>query len=63
MRARELKAARKRLDLTQLALAAALDIHQVTVAKYETGADPIPQAIALAVEALERRAAEARKTA
>jgi hypothetical protein len=53
MRSRELTAARKRLGLTQERLARAL----------ETGRDPIPRAIALAVEALEYRARRPRKTA
>jgi transcriptional regulator with XRE-family HTH domain len=59
--ARALVICRARLGLTQVALAAALDIHRITVAKYEAGEDPIPRLVALAVEALERRAAEGSK--
>jgi len=56
MRARELKAARKRLGLSQQALADTLEVHRVTVNLYETGKDPIPQAITLAVECLRKTA-------
>jgi len=63
MRARELKAARKRLGLSQQALADTLEVHRVTIALYETGKDPIPKMVSLAVEALETRAAGTRKTA
>ena len=63
MRARELAATRKRLDLTQAALAKALGVHPMTVSRYETGQDPIPVLVALAVEALEYRARGTRKTA
>ncbi len=55
MRARELKQARARLGLTQAALAEVLDIHRISVAKYEGGTLPVPRLVALAVEALERR--------
>ena len=63
MRARELKAARARLGLSQEGLAKALDIHRVTVALYETGRQPIPKVVALALETLETRGAGARKSA
>ena len=63
MRARELKAARARLGLSQAALAEALEVHRVTITVYEAGRQPIPRLVALAVEALERRSAEGRKSA
>jgi len=63
MRVRELKAARARLGLTQQGLADALGIHRVSVARYETGEDPLTRLVALAVECLEYRTARARKTA
>ena len=49
MRARELKAARARLGLSQEKLAKALGVHRVTVAGWENGASPVPKAIGLAV--------------
>ena len=42
MRARELKAARKRLDLSQEKLADALDIHPITVSTYDLEVLPVP---------------------
>jgi DNA-binding XRE family transcriptional regulator len=63
MRARELNAARARLGMTQKALAEALGLHPMTIARHEGGALPIPKVVALAVEALETRAARTRKTA
>jgi len=63
MRARELKQARTRLSWTQTELGAALDIHRLAIARYENGTLPVPRLVALAVEALERRAVEARKSA
>jgi DNA-binding XRE family transcriptional regulator len=51
----QLGAARKRLGLTQQRLADTLDVHRVTVAKWETDAEPIPRAITLALEALTHR--------
>jgi len=48
--------ARTRLELTQQQLADALGVHRVSVARWESGAEEIPQAITLAVEALTRRA-------
>ena len=55
MRARELKAARAWLELSQGQLADALDVHRIT-SVWETGAKLIPRTVALAVECLERRA-------
>jgi DNA-binding XRE family transcriptional regulator len=63
MRARELKAARARLGLSQAALAEALEVHRVTITVYEAGRQPIPRLVALAVEALERRSQAASKSA
>ncbi len=62
MRARELKAARARLGLGQQKLAEALDVYRETVARWETGALAVPRMVALAVEALEYRAAKPRKS-
>jgi len=55
MRARELKAARARLGLSQTALGAVLDVSQAAIAKWEGGTLPVPTVVALAVEALESR--------
>jgi predicted transcriptional regulator len=52
MRARELKKARARLGLTQVALAKALDVHRTVVARYETSVMPIPRTVELAVQYL-----------
>jgi DNA-binding XRE family transcriptional regulator len=59
--ATQLKAARKTLGLTQEQLAAALDVHRVTIARWETDAEPIPRVIALAMEALRLRAKRRRR--
>jgi DNA-binding XRE family transcriptional regulator len=56
MTARQFKAARKSLGVTQQHLALSLDVHRVTIARWETGAEPIPRAIELAIEALQARA-------
>jgi transcriptional regulator with XRE-family HTH domain len=45
----ELRAARAKLGLTQLALARALGVTQVTVARWETGVLPIDKRTAMAV--------------
>jgi DNA-binding transcriptional regulator YiaG len=55
MRARELKAARVRLGLSQTALGAALGVTRGAVAKWEGGTLPVPVVVALALEALEHR--------
>jgi len=52
MRARELRAARARLKLSQAKLADVLGLHWVTICNYERGQDPIPRLVALAIEAL-----------
>jgi transcriptional regulator with XRE-family HTH domain len=57
MRRRELQAARHRLGLSQEALAKALGVTRSAVAKWEGGTLSVPTMVALAVEALERRAA------
>ena len=63
MRAREFKAARQRLGLSQAKLAAALGMGWLQIMRYEHGRAEVPKVVALAVEALERREAEARKSA
>ena len=55
MRARELKQARTRLEMSQTALAEALGMSRSSVAQYEAGTQPIPKVVALAIEALEAR--------
>lgn len=57
----DLKAARKRLGMTQPELAAALSdnpdrtpIHQVSIAKWEAGTEKIPHMLARALRELER---------
>lgn len=51
----ELVAHRKALRMTQQALADALGVHQVTVARWETGAREIPPFLALALAQLKRQ--------
>jgi DNA-binding XRE family transcriptional regulator len=55
MRARELKAARTRLGLSQTALGKVLGVHRQSVARWELGSLPVPTVVVLAVEALEHR--------
>lgn len=47
---------RKALGMTQQQLADALQIHRVSVVRYEKNKEPIPLLVALAVEALQARA-------
>jgi transcriptional regulator with XRE-family HTH domain len=47
-----MKARRKRLGLTQLALAEKIGVHRISIARWETGAEPIPKTIALLMELL-----------
>jgi transcriptional regulator with XRE-family HTH domain len=61
MRAREFKAARDRLGLSQAKLAKALGMSVPQMNRYEHGKSRVPQVVALALEALERRAAEGSK--
>ena len=61
MRAREFKAARQRLGLSQAKLAAALGMDWLQIMRYEHGRAVVPKVVALALEALERRAAEGLK--
>ena len=65
MRAREFKAARERLGLSQAKMAKALDMSVPQMNRYEHGKSRVPGVVALAIECLERRAreAKARKTA
>ncbi len=48
----ELRAARQRMLLTQSHLATILDVSRPTISYYETGHAKVPQAVALAIEAL-----------
>jgi DNA-binding transcriptional regulator YiaG len=48
----QLKRTRERLRLTQAQLATELGVHQVTVARWETGVHRIPGAVALLVRRL-----------
>ena len=50
MDAKTLKAHRKRLNATQTELAAALGVHRVTLARWETGVISVPTAHARLVE-------------
>lgn len=52
----EFRAARKRLGLTRAALAEALGVTPRTVGNWSWGHTEIPPFMALAIEALERRA-------
>ena len=63
MRARELKAARARLKMSQRELAEALDLQRETVARYEISKLPVPKVVALAVAHLETQARVPRKSA
>ena len=63
MRAREFKAARDRLGLSQAKLAKALGMSVPQMNRYEHSKIRVPGVVALALEALERRAAEGRKSA
>ena len=63
MRAREFKAARERLGLSQAKLAKALGMSVPQMNRYEHGKNRVPGVVALALEALETRAAGARKSA
>lgn len=55
MNAIELKQWRKKWEITQVELARMLGTHQVTVARWETGARKVPFLLPLALEALEQR--------
>lgn len=55
MTSRELKIARAVLGLTQAELAEILEIATNSISRYETGAQPIPKTVELAIEALENR--------
>jgi transcriptional regulator with XRE-family HTH domain len=47
-----MKRKRQQLGLTQLALAERVGIHRVTVAKWESGIEPIPKWMALLIDLL-----------
>jgi predicted transcriptional regulator len=51
----DLKMWRRRWSITQVELAKMLGTHQVTIARWETGARKIPFLLPLALEALENR--------
>ena len=51
----ELRKWRDNNDFTQVELARALGVHQVTIARWETGRREIPVFLPLALETLERR--------
>jgi transcriptional regulator with XRE-family HTH domain len=53
-----LRDVRKRLGLSQAEMASALGVHQTTISRFETGALPIDERTALAMDALLARAAE-----
>jgi len=54
----ELKLWRKKWGITQVELARELGTHQVTIARWETGARKIPFLLPLALEALVNRMKE-----
>ena len=56
MKSNMLKRERKRLGLTQAALAQILDIDVITVSRWERGLHPIPQAVALLVKQMQPKA-------
>ena len=63
MRAREFKAARERLGLSQAKLAKALGMSEPMMNRYEHSKNRVPGVVALALEALECRAARVKKSA
>jgi transcriptional regulator with XRE-family HTH domain len=52
MKPETLIALRKLAGLTQSGLAASLGVHRVTVARWESGASPIPHWVELAMRAI-----------
>lgn len=56
MKGAQLKKARERMGMTAVQLAAALDMHPVSISRFEHDDKPIPKVVVLAVEALENRA-------
>ena len=56
----ELKAWRARVSLSQSQLAHALNVHTMTISKWERGSGGIPPFLDLALESLERRRRTAR---
>jgi len=63
MRAREFKAARERLGLSQAKLARALGMSEPHMNRYEHSKNQVPKVVSLALEVLETRARGIRKTA
>jgi DNA-binding XRE family transcriptional regulator len=60
MKPPELKEARARLGLTQEQLATGLDVHRLTVIRWEAGMHKIPHMLELAIKELEREHSLAR---
>lgn len=52
MTPKQLARLRERLDWSQERLAEALDVHKMTVSKWERGAQPIPEMAAIAIRCL-----------
>jgi DNA-binding transcriptional regulator YiaG len=50
-----LKRHRGRLGLTQVQLAERLEVHEITVVRWETGTVKIPKVVAMAIELLVRK--------
>jgi DNA-binding transcriptional regulator YiaG len=57
----ELRRIRARLDLTQAALATAIGVHRVTVAKWEAGDRTIPEPVARLVKRIQAERQPTRK--
>ena len=51
----ELKSRREKLGMTQAELAKVLDLHEMTVSKFERDLQPIPRVIELAMKEVERQ--------
>jgi len=59
MTAEEFKQARERMRLTQKDLASRLDVTETTIYRYETGVNPIPRTVELALKQIRRELVEA----
>ena len=55
MKGAKLKAWRKNNGYTQKSLAGALQVHPITIAKWEAATNEIPQVVVLALKALEQK--------
>ncbi len=58
MKGRTLKRLRKRLGWTQAELCEVLGVHIITISRWETNAQAVPKAVALAVQLLVEREKE-----